>query len=961
MDSFISPRRLSAWGAVCAVLFSVAAFAQSGSDSSAETPASEVIPPTLVTEVTPDYPPTAFDADVEADVVLQIDIDVEGVVSNIVPLELTYYTYADDGAAQEDPRTLDADPYGFVEAAERAMAGYAFSAARMQMEPDAEPVPIPVRVTWRVGFVIDVEETTIVPPGVGETSPPSTSEGVAAVEGSGEGAGEGSGEGDSAPGVTPGVAPGVTPGVATGGVVAASPEIRPDGPLSFEGRLLTRGTREPLASMLVTVTSVEDPTVTTSVLSGDGGTFALRGLAAGAWNVSVEESGYFPMQAEEQIDDGIVTSVTYYVERNNYGDFVSTTVGRAPQREVTRRTLEVTEIQRIPGNNNDAIRVVQNLPGVARSSFNGGEVIVRGSEPGDTGFYLDGMRLPAIYHFGGLRAVVPTELLSDIDFYPGGFPVEFGRATGGIIDVTTRTDIPEQTTGHIDVNVFDSGFFIRTPIGEDVALELGARRSYIDAILGALGDAIPLTFSTAPRWYDYQARLTWQVDDRNTLQLLILGSDDKVDFVLDEEEELEPQDRGGIFARSFFHGAVLSWHIRISDTLEHEMRGQVQWQSSEFSFGEDAYFDLDNRLFSFRDQLTWTPSTLAAVRVGVDIESLPGDIQLRLPRPSKEGEEPVAFDTESFLEGNERFTVYQPGMYAALDLEPIEGLQLLPGVRGEYFDAGESWSVDGRFAIRYAATDMLTLKGSISNHHQAASFDEVSSSFGNPDLALESAVHYVLGTELQLLDHLSANVEFFYKDLNNLVARSDDTVQRNGRVVPEVYNNAGEGRAYGAEILLRHDLANNFFGWIAYTVSRSERRDPGEADFRLFDFDQTHILTALGSYNLPRNWSVGARFRLVSGNLTTPIVGAVYDSDLDQYERVPGETNSDRLPAFHQLDIRVDKRWIFNRLTANLYLDMQNIYNRKNVEQMQYSYDFSESARVTGLPLIPALGFRAEW
>ena len=129
----------------------------------------------------------------------------------------------------------------------------------------------------------------------------------------------------------------------------------------------------------------------------------------------------------------------------------------------------------------------------------------------------------------------------------------------------------------------------------------------------------------------------------------------------------------------------------------------------------------------------------------------------------------------------------------------------------------------------------------------------------------------------------------------------------------------------------------------------------------VFDFDQTHILTLLGTYNLPQNWSIGGRFRLVSGNPTTPIVGSVYDSGNDTYVRVAGEPNSERSKAFHQLDIRVDKRWIFDRWTLNLYLDVQNVYNRMNQEGEVYSYDYSERADLTGLPFIPSLGIRAEF
>ncbi|MCA9564619.1 MAG: TonB-dependent receptor, partial [Myxococcales bacterium] len=232
---------------------------------------------------------------------------------------------------------------------------------------------------------------------------------------------------------------------------------------------------------------------------------------------------------------------------------------------------------------------------------------------------------------------------------------------------------------------------------------------------------------------------------------------------------------------------------------------------------------------------------------------------------------------------------------------------------------------------------------------------------GNPDLRLEEAVHYVVGAEWDLTEYLNLDLQLFYKDLNDVVTRSDDTVDRNGSTVPEVYNNDGEGRAYGAEILFRHQLANNFFGWVSYTLSRSERIDEEGGDYRPFSYDQTHILSLIASYELPANWTVGARFRYVTGNPRTPILGSTYDADNDVYVRIPGATESARNAPFHQLDIRVDKRFVFDRWLMEIYLDIQNVYNRMNPEGIDYNFDFSESVTLTGLPIIPSLGIRGEF
>jgi hypothetical protein len=165
----------------------------------------------------------------------------------------------------------------------------------------------------------------------------------------------------------------------------------------------------------------------------------------------------------------------------------------------------------------------------------------------------------------------------------------------------------------------------------------------------------------------------------------------------------------------------------------------------------------------------------------------------------------------------------------------------------------------------------------------------------------------------------------------------------------------------GLEVSAKHDFKNNLFAWVAYTLSRSERRDPGKSEYRLFDHDQTHILTVTSSYRLPKNWEIGARFRYVTGQLYTPVTGAVFDSDADSYRAVSGAVNSARVDAFHQLDIRIDKRWVYEAWMLNAYLDIQNVYSQSNASNVEYNYDYSAEVAQTGLPIIPVLGLRGEF
>jgi hypothetical protein len=263
-------------------------------------------------------------------------------------------------------------------------------------------------------------------------------------------------------------------------------------------------------------------------------------------------------------------------------------------------------------------------------------------------------------------------------------------------------------------------------------------------------------------------------------------------------------------------------------------------------------------------------------------------------------------------------------------------------------------SPEPRLAVRGALSARVALKAAVGLYSQppdAASFSRV---YGNPDLRPQHATHYLLGADVQITGTLHAEVEGFYKDMSHLV------VQAAAPGGPPLTGD-GIGRAYGVEALLRQELAHNFFGWISYTLSRSERKDhPGE-DWHAFQFDQTHIFTLIASRILPRGFQVGGRFRYVTGTPTTPINGSFYDATSDRYTPITGAPFGARLPAFNQLDLRVDKTFTFDRWRFSAYLDVQNVYNSSNPEALSYNFDYRISHPVTGLPILPILGIRGDF
>jgi hypothetical protein len=265
-------------------------------------------------------------------------------------------------------------------------------------------------------------------------------------------------------------------------------------------------------------------------------------------------------------------------------------------------------------------------------------------------------------------------------------------------------------------------------------------------------------------------------------------------------------------------------------------------------------------------------------------------------------------------------------------------------------------AVQPRLSIRYAPSERASFKIAWGRYYQAPQVEDQSPTFGNPLLSVSTASHYLLGAQVGITAKLSAETTAFY-------SRSEDLTVRNPSPAPllgQTLLGIGEGRSFGAQLLIRRELSKGLFGWLAYTLMRAERRDSPSASWRLFDFDQTHVLTALASYELGWGVDVGVRYRFATGYPRTPVIGAYYDSRRNLYEPVLGQRNAIRIDDFSQLDVRISKTLKLGGSKAEVYADVQNVTNRENAEELVYSQDYSKRRNIVGLPLLPVLGLRWE-
>jgi hypothetical protein len=264
------------------------------------------------------------------------------------------------------------------------------------------------------------------------------------------------------------------------------------------------------------------------------------------------------------------------------------------------------------------------------------------------------------------------------------------------------------------------------------------------------------------------------------------------------------------------------------------------------------------------------------------------------------------------------------------------------------------WAFSPRTSLNWdVVPDATVAKFAWGIYQQPPGADESIEGFGNPKLNMNRSFHYVAGVNQKFSKEIDADVQLYYKDMDNLVVKSSKP--------EEIYSNEGVGFAYGGEFLLRHHLTSRFFGWLSYGYSHSMRRDHKYDKYRLFSYDQPHVINALASYQLTPEWSVSGKWRYSTGTLYTPIKDAIYDTDLDRWIPVSGELNSMRMPDYHRLDGRVERKYVYESWILTAYAEMQNVYLHKNPLGVSYSADYKEQEMATFLPFLPYIGIAAEF
>lgn len=639
--------------------------------------------------------------------------------------------------------------------------------------------------------------------------------------------------------------------------------------------------------------------------------------------------------------------------------------------------VSTQEARTLPGLSGDAVRAVEFLAGVARTQLGAGQLIVWGAAPSETRILWEGIELPTLYHLGGLRAVLPTNMVESITLLPAGYGAAYGRGLGGVLSVNSAS-LPDGFHGEVRADLLDASAQLSTSIGSRFHAMLAGRFGYVDKLLPLL-TSLPLSdFFPLPSFWDAQAQVEVHLQRRNGLHeglvLRVLGVGDSQTRIQANADEANAQTES--ISRQFYRVA-LEYFRKVPD---HKTRVtpwigiDEQHDSARFG-GTEARLSQRHVRYGLRASHSHNVWPMLTWDLGADVLGDLADVQRdgTLTRPPREGDRRVFGQNPGREVSSDSFSVHQTNLSVFSQvLLRLGRIRLTPSLRAvaQLSDVGRllprigdtpplgfrrlDFALEPRLQLRIQPTSRLALFAAAGLFHQTPDPVDLSAVFGNPTLGPARAVHAAVSAEVRIAEPFTVEMGSFFRGLFDLWSRSPLLTPPLARSIDQ----EGTGRAYGGHIVVRLFPFYKLSGTLSYSLSRAERRDHPKLPLRLADFDQLHVLQVAVRYVL-FGWGMGVRLRYASGLPRTEVIGAYYDARDDRFDPLFGATNAIRLPDFFQLDAQIDRTFVFaKRLRLSLQLEVQNVTARQNAEDLAYRYDYSQKAYILGMPLMANVGAR---
>ena len=728
------------------------------------------------------------------------------------------------------------------------------------------------------------------------------------------------------------------PAGADGGTADALPVRQVARLLKFSGKVLARGTRQPLVGASVSI-AVGDGTRASSETGSDG-SFVLEVLP-GQHQLRVQCPGFVPTTRPVTMAADAEDFVVRLEPRTEGERYETVVTAETPEAESV--PLKREELVHTAGSLGDPFRVIESLPGVAQTTWPLPFYAIRGANPGNTGFFIDGVRAPALFHFALGPSVIHPFFIQDLEFFPGGYPVSYGRYVSGVVAANTATPATDRLHVSADVRLFDAGGIAASPFDDGKGtVAVAGRYSYTGLLLSAFSSAYSLDY------WDYQVRIQHTLGP-GKLTLFAFGSGDNLDQKNPDKTDYgfvnEPQSIAPGLAKLMFHRAQLRWDGAMAGG-RLTVAAVAGVDDSTVSLTSLFSLPVGSRMYTLAPRITerWSTWRWLEFELGADAE-------IQRARPTS-----LVQLSGGFLADNYETDLFHNrdilsvGAYTGLTLRAGDRLVISPGLRYDgYFEQGtEKFAPSPRISVRLRVGAHDFLKAAAGEFSQMPSLPVGVPGFESFALAtngLQRSRQASLGFESALDERLGLDVNL---DTSLFYQRLHLTDLKNSLIPdPEAGDllEPREGESYGLELMIRRPMKHKLYGWLAYTLSRSLRVVDGI--IVPSDWDQRHILNLVVGYRWPRNYSTSVRFHYNSGR-PYPL----YD-----YTRVENYIN---LPGFPQLDLRCDKRFIFDKFVMEAYLELVNSTLSREVFDVKRETSGAIYENYYRL-VLPSAGVHVEW
>ncbi|OIQ40001.1 MAG: ferric aerobactin receptor [Bacteroidetes bacterium MedPE-SWsnd-G1] len=727
---------------------------------------------------------------------------------------------------------------------------------------------------------------------------------------------------------------------------------------AIAGRVYDELNNEPIPFANVIIENTDLGTVT-----DDQGNYTITNLKPGTYNIYASFIGFKrELKQEILVFASKTTTIDFALIKDEalLDEVVLQTspFKRQTSSPVSKNRISASEIYRNPGGNRDISKVVQVLPGVATTVSFRNDIIVRGGAPNENRFFLDGIEVPNINHFatqgasGGPVGMINVNLIKNVDFYAGAFPANRGNTMSSVMEFEQISGNKDKLSGSFNIGSSDIGITLDGPTGENSSFIFSARRSYLKFLF----EALKLPF--LPTYNDFQYKHDFKLDDKNELTILGLAAIDE--FELNENVNDGVTDEDDINRNNYILANIPvnnQWNYTIGAHWKHYAKNSNQsFIISRNHLNNEAVKYLDNLevpnnlLLDYNSQeienklrfehnfrsngwkwnlgtgiefIKYTNTTFQKTEINGSVETIDFNSELNFSKYAL-----FAQTTKSFLD--DRFA-------------------LSFGIRTDFNSYSDDMSnpleqISPRLSASYAFNPKWVLGFNVGRYYQLPAYTVMGFRDNNGflinkenDISHISSDHVVTGIEFKPTNYSKISLEGFYKKYSDYPFLLNDEISLAnlggdfGVIGNEPANSTSKGRSYGVELLLQQKLSSTVYGLISYTWVTSEFQDKNNI-YVPSSWDNGHILNIVAGKKLAKDWEIGAKFRLLGGGPYTP-----FDIELSSQKEIWDVTqrgindwdllNSERTGLLHQMDVRVDKKWYFNKWWLNAYLDIQNIYN----------------------------------